>query len=124
MSRSTSTINRLPWPLFLLKRFCTLISTLPTFYLESVRQAWEFALESGAGIGLVLILRWYWWRINAASEIAALVAAAFGFLTLRCFTTITFPETLLYLVPWTTVWWLAVTWLTPAEPIDQLVDFY
>ena len=101
-----------------------LLSAIVTFYLESVRQAWEFALESGAGIGLVLILRWYWWRINAASEITALVAAAFGFLTLRSFTTITFPETLLYLVPWTTVWWLAVTWLTPAEPIDQLVDFY
>ena len=41
-----------------------------TFYLESIRQAWEFILESGAGIGLVLILRWYWWRVNAWSEIA------------------------------------------------------
>ena len=47
-----------------------------TFYLESIRQAWEFVLESGAGIGLVLILRWYWWRINAWSEIAAMVGAA------------------------------------------------
>ncbi|MEE8129541.1 MAG: sodium:solute symporter family protein [Vicinamibacterales bacterium] len=101
-----------------------LLSALLTFYLESVRQAWEFALESGAGIGLVLILRWYWWRVSAASEIAALVAAALGFLVIRLFTTIAFPETLLYLVPWTTACWLAVTWLTPAEPMTHLVAFY
>ena len=56
-----------------------LLSGLLTFSLESVRQAWEFALKSGAGIGLVLMLRWYWWRVSAVSEIAALVAAALGF---------------------------------------------
>ncbi len=100
------------------------LSGLLTFYLESVRQAWEFALESGAGVGLVLILRWYWWRVSAASEIAAVVAAAVGFLWLRAFTTIAFPDSLLYLVPWTTVCWLTVTWLTPPEPMAHLVAFY
>ena len=100
------------------------LSGLLTFYLESVRQAWEFALESGAGVGLVLILRWYWWRVSAASEIAAVVAAAVGFLGLRAFTTIPFPDSLLYLVPWTTVCWLTVTWLTPPEPMAHLVAFY
>ena len=101
-----------------------LLSAVLTSYLESVRQAWEFALESGAGIGLVLILRWYWWRVNAASEISVLVAAAVGFFIVRLFTPIPFPETLLYLVPWTTAWWLLVTWLTPPEPMHQLVAFY
>ena len=100
------------------------LSGLLTFYLESVRQAWEFALESGAGVGLVLILRWYCWRVSAASEIAAVVAAAVGFLWLRAFTTIAFPDSLLYLVPWTTVCWLTVTWLTPPEPMAHLVAFY
>ena len=100
------------------------LSGLVTFYLESVRQAWEFALESGAGVGLVLILRWYWWRVSAASEIAAVVAAAIGFLWLRAFTTIPFPDSLLYLVPWTTACWLTVTWLTPPEPMAHLVAFY
>ena len=98
-----------------------LLSALLTFHLESVRQAWEFALESGAGIGLVLILRWYWWRVSAASEFTALVAAALGFLVVGLCTTIAFPETLLYLVPWTTACWLAVTWLTPAEPMAHLL---
>lgn len=95
-----------------------------TFYLESIRQAWEFVLESGAGIGLVLILRWYWWRVNAWSEITAMVAPAAGFLFLRLFTTIAFPYTLLYLVAWTTVCWLVVTLLTPPEPQAHLVAFY
>ena len=95
-----------------------------TFYLDTIRQAWEFILESGAGIGLVLILRWYWWRVNAWSEIAAMVAPAIGFLYLRGFTEVTFPYTLLYLVAWTTFWWLLVTLLTPPEPEARLVAFY
>ena len=100
------------------------VSAVVTFYLESVRQAWEFILESGAGIGLVLILRWYWWRVTAISEITALVAAAGGFLAIRFFTSVEFPDTLLYLVPWTTACWLLVTWLTPPEPMAHLAKFY
>ena len=95
-----------------------------TFGLESVRQAWEFVLESGAGIGLVLILRWYWWRVTAVSELAALAAAAAGFVIVRFFTAIPFPDSLLYLVPWTTACWIAATLLTPAEPLHHLVRFY
>ena len=100
------------------------VSGIVTFYLESVRQAWEFALESGAGVGLILILRWYWWRVSAVSEIAALVSAAIGFLGLRLLTDIPFPDSLLYLVPWTTVCWLLATWLTAPEPMSHLVAFY
>ena len=65
-----------------------ILGGLVTFYLESIRQAWEFILESGAGIGLVLILRWYWWRINAWSEVTAMVAPAIGFVCLKLFTNI------------------------------------
>ena len=99
-------------------------SGIVTFYLDSVRQAWEFALESGAGVGLVLILRWYWWRVSAVSEIAALVSAAIGFLGLRLLTDIPFPDSLLYLVPWTTACWLLATWLTAPEPMPHLVAFH
>lgn len=99
-------------------------SAVVTFYLESIRQAWEFVLESGAGIGLVLILRWYWWRVNAWSEIAAMIAPAVGFAYLRLFTSARFPSTLIYLVAWTTACWLAVTWLTPPESDAQLARFY
>jgi SSS family solute:Na+ symporter len=100
------------------------LSGIVTFYLESIRQAWEFVLESGAGIGLVLILRWYWWRINAWSEIAAMVGAAIGYGALKLFTDVTFPITLLAVVSWTTLCWTIVTFLTPAESDEQLVRFY
>jgi len=95
-----------------------------TFYLQSIRQAWEFILESGAGIGLVLILRWYWWRVNAWSEIAGMVAPAVGFAVIRLFTDLRFPYTLIYLVLWTTACWLTVTLVTPAEPEQRLLSFY
>ena len=101
-----------------------LLSGLVTFWLESVRQAWEFVLESGAGIGLVLILRWYWWRVTAVSELVAMAAAAAGFLFVRAFTTVPFPDSLLYLVPWTTACWVVATLATPAEPMAHLIRFY
>ena len=101
-----------------------ILGGLVTFYLESIRQAWEFILESGAGIGLVLILRWYWWRVNAWSEIAAMVAPAIGFAYLKLFTNIVFPNSLFYLVTWTTACWLLVTYLTQPEPLSHLTAFY
>lgn len=45
-----------------------------SFFVNSISAAWGFIMQAGAGLGLVLILRWYWWRINAWSEIAATVA--------------------------------------------------
>ena len=95
-----------------------------TFALDSIRQAWEFMLESGAGIGLVLIMRWYWWRVTAVSEIVAIIASAVGFLWIRFFTDLQFPQSLLYLVPWTTICWLVATFITPPEPMDRLASFY
>ncbi len=100
------------------------VGAIVTFYLESIRQAWEFVLESGAGIGLVLILRWYWWRITAWSEITARIAAAAGYAALKIFTTLAFPYTLLAVVAWTTVWWLSVTMMTAPESDEHLVKFY
>jgi Na+/proline symporter len=101
-----------------------LAGAITTFYLESIRQAWEFVLESGAGVGLVLMLRWYWWRISAWSEIAALAAPAAGFFYLKFFTGVEFPFTLLYLAGWTAAWVLLVTMLTPPEPEEKLIAFY
>ena len=101
-----------------------LLSGLVTFWLESVQQAWEFMLEAGAGLGLVLILRWYWWRVTAVSELVALAAAAAGCGFVRAFTEIPFPDSLLYLVPWTTACWVAATLVTPAEPLAHLIRFY
>jgi len=54
----------------LFKMACGLFATT---FVSSIEGVWTFIMECGAGIGLVLILRWYWWRINAWSEIAATI---------------------------------------------------
>ena len=52
------------------------VSLLVTFHLGSIDGAWKLLMVTGAGTGLVLLLRWYWWRINAWSEVTAMIVAA------------------------------------------------
>lgn len=47
--------------------------------INSISGMWEFVMNCGAGLGLVLIFRWYWWRINAWSEITATLAPFIGY---------------------------------------------
>src|SRR6476661_2660733 len=51
-------------------------SLVVTFYMESIGGAWKLLLVTGAGTGTVLLLRWFWWRINAWSEVSAMICAA------------------------------------------------
>jgi len=108
----------------------TLISAIVTFYLDSIAAAWKLLLVTGAGTGGVLLLRWYWWRINAWSEVSAMISAFVVSLTLQ----LGFhynsdkPEDFAWLmiltVGITTAVWLAVTFATRPEPKDVLVAFY
>src|SRR6266849_5280690 len=61
----------------------TVISAVVTLYLDSIAGAWKMLLVTGAGTGSVLLLRWYWWRINAWSEVSAMLAAFIVSLTLQ-----------------------------------------
>ncbi len=108
----------------------TIISALVTLKLESIAGAWKLLIVTGAGTGGVLLLRWYWWRINAWSEVSAMVCAfvvslflqiAFGLDKDR---PIDFAHIMLITVAITTVVWLAVTFLTKPEPRETLVAFY
>ena len=105
-----------------------LLSVIVTWNLSSVEQAWKFLIGLGAGTGLVYILRWYWWRINAWSEIAAMVASFATFLIVPRIITHNSPDTdaiiLLITVGVTTVVWLAATFLTKPEPASVLESFY
>ncbi|MCP4440268.1 MAG: Na+:solute symporter [Aureispira sp.] len=91
--------------------------------VNSISGAWGFIMQCGAGLGLVLILRWYWARINAWSEIAATIAPFFS-TTILYFTDIAFPEAFLITVLFTTVVWLAVTFLTPPTDAKTLQNFW
>ena len=62
------------------------LSLIATQFMDQISHAWQFLLMLGAGTGLVYILRWYWWRINAWSEVSAMAAALVVSLTLRNFT--------------------------------------
>jgi Na+/proline symporter len=98
--------------------------------LASIREGWTFVLEVGAGTGAVYILRWYWWRINAWSEISAMATALVVSVAIH-FTQpfhgpapIVFAKSALTTTGVTTLVWLVVTWLTPAESSSVLTSFY
>jgi solute:Na+ symporter, SSS family len=109
-----------------------LLSILVTSQLDSVERAWRFLLAMGAGTGLVLILRWYWWRINAWSEISAMTAslvvsiAAFKIIPQRYAAGDPNADAMIMLVTVgaSTLVWVAVTFLTPAEKPEILESFY
>ncbi|MGH2568370.1 MAG: sodium:solute symporter family protein [Bacteroidota bacterium] len=101
-----------------------ILSVIVTLLLDTISGAWTFIIESSAGLGLVLILRWFWWRVNAWSEIAAMVAPIFIYGYLKFSTTVQFPETLYYIVSLTTAVWLVSTFLTKPTDLDTLKHFY
>jgi hypothetical protein len=98
--------------------------------MNRITSGWELVLTLGAGTGLVYILRWYWWRINAWSEIAAMSAALIVSLGLRWSgtfdsgTPIGFAQTILTTVAITTAVWLMATFATRPESDAKLIAFY
>ncbi|MCZ6768042.1 MAG: Na+:solute symporter [Acidobacteria bacterium] len=112
----------------LVSRVVTLIvmvaSILVTLVIQTISGAWQFLIESGAGLGLVLILRFYWWRINAWSEISATVTPFLVYAYIKLKTTVVFPDTLFYIVGVTTVVWVLVTFLTEPVAEERLIQFY
>ena len=100
-----------------------IISVIVTLFITRISGAWAFIMECGAGVGLVLILRWFWWRINAWSEISAMITPFVIYPFLLIFK-INFPDTLFVLVPATTIVWLIVTFATAPTDSSVLESFY
>ncbi|GAB5521189.1 MAG: Na+:solute symporter [Rhodothermales bacterium] len=104
-----------------------------TANLDSISGAWGMILSASAGLGLVLILRWYWWRINAWSElvatlapillvILALVLGQFGINIPGLQSP--FPTNLFAVTAFTTVLWLIATFVTRPTDRATLDTFY
>src|SRR5882672_4309664 len=108
----------------------TLISAVVTFSMGSIGGAWKILIVTGAGTGAVLLLRWYWWRINAWSEVSAMISAFVVSVLLQTVGGLEsdrprdFAYIVLITVAVTTVVWLAVTFLTRPEAESTLVAFY
>ncbi|TNE81390.1 MAG: sodium:proline symporter [Bacteroidetes bacterium] len=126
-----------------------LVGLTATAFVDQIKDVWLFLLECGAGLGLVLILRWYWWRVNVWSEIAATLTpfVLYGIILLarnyyalqytiipegssamklveEAHPNLFFPNSFFFTVLITTVVWLLVTFLTkPVEQV-QLQKFY
>jgi len=106
------------------------LSAVVTFFMESIADAWKFMIAVGAGTGLVYLLRWFWWRINAWSEVSAMIAAFITSTVLQLgfglseSDPLQFAQIVLITVAVTTTVWLSVTWLTKPEPMETLLAFY
>lgn len=97
--------------------------------LTSIGQGWQIVLNLGIGTGAVYILRWYWWRINAWSEIVAMIVAAVVTLVLGRVAfagneAVVFAKTALITAGCTTVAWIVATLITPPESEQKLLGFY
>lgn len=100
------------------------IGLFVTTRIETISSVWQFLMECGAGLGLVLILRWYWWRVNAWSEITASIAPFVGYAIARYVLAWVFPDSFFFIVSFTTVCWILVTYLTPTNDMETLRGFY
>ncbi|MGA2483491.1 MAG: sodium:solute symporter family protein [Candidatus Acidiferrales bacterium] len=97
--------------------------------LVSISQGWQIVLGIGAGTGAVLILRWYWWRINVWSEIVATVVAAvltfvLAWVPFEGSAAVVTAKTTLITAGVTTIAWILATIFTRPEPTEKLVAFY
>ena len=120
-------------------RLCTIglmvFSAILALLLQSALQIFDILLTFGAGTGLIFILRWFWWRINAWSEISAMFASGILSILLKTtslgnylfaaesgifFSWFEYP----FVVLVTSAIWISVTYMTPAEDKSVLRTFY
>ncbi len=106
------------------------LASIVSLWLENALQAFQILLQVGAGTGLIFLLRWFWWRVNAWSEISGMivsfvVAVYFQFAHENLgFAPLHASLQLVIGVAITTVAWLSVTALTPPADRDTLQSFY
>jgi len=106
-----------------------ILSGYTAAHITSIQSAWQLLLGMGAGTGGVLMLRWYWWRINAWSEISAMIAAFVVSISLQRVhfsgnNSVVFGKTALITTAVTTIVWLVTTLLTRPESDERLLKFY
>lgn len=138
-------------------RFSTIIlmvfaGLLSLFFLEDATQAFNILLLSGAGSGLIYLLRWFWWRINAWTELVAMVVATVMAVVLvfwvndlwladtfkavyplpadyadmgeKALSGTVFPIKLIIALVVVTITWILTTYITKPENVQTLRDFY
>ncbi|MFA5162614.1 MAG: sodium:solute symporter family protein [Elusimicrobiales bacterium] len=102
---------------------------LLVFALDTAKDTFDIVLQVGAGTGLLYLLRWFWWRINAWCEVAAMVSSfliSVAFILLRRGYGVHFSSCsqLVLTVCFTTICWLAAAYLAPATDRGTLISFF
>ena len=105
-----------------------IVAALLTYVLDTARESFELLLSIGAGTGLLYLLRWFWWRVNAWSEVSAM-AASFAislglFIARKNGLEMASHVSLIWTVAVTTVVWITVTLATAPDDRKRLLDFY
>lgn len=105
-----------------------LSSSFLVFFLDTAKDTFDIILQIGAGTGLLYLLRWFWWRINAWSEVAAMVSSFVISIILLVLNkngvTISTHIGLLITIAFTTISWVVVTYVGPQTDRKTLIDFY
>lgn len=107
----------------------SLIGIIASLYITSIASAWFLLAALNSGIGIIYLLRWYWWRINAWSEITC-IAALFYFAWIlyeygpKINLSLPYPENLLFSIPFAVGLSMAITAVTQPVDKDKLIEFY
>ncbi|MEP6991782.1 MAG: sodium:solute symporter family protein [bacterium] len=113
-------------------RACTVglyvLAALLSLILDSAQDAFEVLISIGAGTGLLYLLRWYWWRINAICEVVAMVSSftisVVFFVMKKAGHPLPFAQTVLFSVAFTTACWLITAYVSAPTTMERLVAFY
>ena len=103
-------------------------SSILVFFLDTAKDTFDIILQIGAGTGLLYLLRWFWWRINAWSEVAAMVSSFVISIVLLVLNkngvTISTHIGLLITIAFTTICWVLVAFVGPQTDKKTLIEFY
>ena len=113
-------------------RLCTvmlyLVAAVLSLYLESAQSAFEVLISIGAGTGLLYMLRWYWWRINAWCEVVAMVSSfaisVVFFGMAKAGHALPFAHSVIYSVAFTTAAWMLTAFVGTPTTRERLIAFY
>jgi solute:Na+ symporter, SSS family len=106
-----------------------ILSSGLVFVLDTAKSAFDIILQVGAGTGLLYLLRWFWWRINAWCEVVAMISSfivSVGLIVLERLHILTLDSTpkLILTIIITTICWVLAAWFGPQTDRKTLVDFY
>ena len=109
-------------------KICEALLLIMGFFISrkanSIGGMWELLVAFTSGLGVVYVARWFWWRVNAWSEISAMVASGAATIVIEKYTNLDFAHSLCVILPVSIVSWVTVTLLTKPVAMESLVEFY